>query len=226
MREAGVPGLPGKSGGATPHIVARFGILLTSHRAPSPPTILPQPGGCTFAEDPARDCAQILPIWSAVADPCVLQAQVVAPAMIPDALWFDLGSRPVRRVQGGDVEHLAFLAGGEIARLDVRGGLGEGDRFALRFEVTAALRMEGQMRAIRRIYLPVREEVPSRLMRLHQSLFALDAHAAGASLRETADLVLGAGVWPGDGEHRKSRTRRLIEAGERLVRCGPEAVLR
>ncbi|WP_162237477.1 DNA -binding domain-containing protein [Sphingobium sp. Leaf26] len=156
----------------------------------------------------------------------MLRARVVPPTAIAAPLWFDLRSRHALRIQGQDVEHLAFAAGGEIARLDILGGLGEGDRFVLLFEMAADTRMDGQMRAIRRICHPARrEEVSLRLMRHHQSLLACDAQASGASLREIAILVLGEGDWPGDGEHRKSQARRLIEAGKRLLRQGPGAVL-
>jgi hypothetical protein len=63
------------------------------------------------------------------------------------------------------------------------------------------------------------------LVRHLRALAAIDARSAGASLRETADLVIGPGDWPGDGEHRKSQVRRLVTAGERLVAAGPGPIL-
>ncbi|MFB0875927.1 MULTISPECIES: DNA -binding domain-containing protein [unclassified Sphingobium] len=65
--------------------------------------------------------------------------------------------------------------------------------------------------------------------RLAKQLFALkaiDAHEAGASLREVAALLLPSEEWPGDGEHRKSFVRRLIVKGRHLVRAGPACILR
>ncbi|GFZ79670.1 DUF2285 domain-containing protein [Sphingobium fuliginis] len=57
------------------------------------------------------------------------------------------------------------------------------------------------------------------------SLWAFDLHAAGASLRDTADLILGPGDWPGDGECRKSRIRRLVTTGRTMVAAGVGSIL-
>ena len=57
------------------------------------------------------------------------------------------------------------------------------------------------------------------------ALQAADVRKAGASLRETADLVLGHGEWPGDGDHRKSRVRRLCDLGKSMIEAGPSALL-
>jgi hypothetical protein len=53
----------------------------------------------------------------------------------------------------------------------------------------------------------------------------VDARQAGASLRETADILLGPGAWPGDGEHRKSYVRRLLNVGSHLIDSGPREIL-
>jgi hypothetical protein len=37
--------------------------------------------------------------------------------------------------------------------------------------------------------------------------------------------VLGPGAWPGDGEHRKSLVRRMIAAGDQMIRAGPAGAL-
>jgi hypothetical protein len=50
-----------------------------------------------------------------------------------------------------------------------------------------------------------------RLANRLQTLHAADARNRGVSLRAIADLVLGAGDWPGDGKHRKS----LVRANDR-----------
>jgi hypothetical protein len=57
------------------------------------------------------------------------------------------------------------------------------------------------------------------------SLHAHDAREAGASLRDIAELLLGPGDWPGDGEWRKSQARRLVQAGASLIRSGPRSIL-
>ncbi|MBT2189280.1 DUF2285 domain-containing protein [Sphingobium sp. H33] len=64
-----------------------------------------------------------------------------------------------------------------------------------------------------------------RLVRKLLALQAVDARNAGASLREIAENLLGRGEWPGDGEHRKSNVRRLLDSGEDMLRAGPRAIL-
>src|SRR3546814_2235012 len=68
-------------------------------------------GGCTFAEDPAHNCAVVRPIWSATLDPCVLSVRVV-PRLHPQAHVFDRLPLGARRLIGPDAEYLAFNRGG------------------------------------------------------------------------------------------------------------------
>ena len=72
---------------------------------------------------------------------------------------------------------------------------------------------------------PGEVEGVSRLVRSAMALRACDARADGASLKEIATELLGAGEWPGPGEFRKSAIRRLVTTGERLVRQGPLPIL-
>src|SRR3546814_9757719 len=65
-----------------------------------------------------------------------------------------------------------------------------------------------------------------RLAKQLLALRAIDAHDAGASLKEVAAILLPSEEWPGDGEHRKSFVRRLIVKGRHFVRAGPACILR
>jgi hypothetical protein len=139
---------------------------------------------------------------------------------------FDAPSADARTVRGPHGEHLLIDRGGDVIRLDVVEGTTAAGPVALRFELADDDRLAAQLAAIRTF----RATTPNghRHMRLARRLFALqavDARDSGASLREIADLLLGPGDWPGDGEHRKSLVRRLIAAGIRMVCSGPRAIL-
>ena len=96
----------------------------------------------------------------------------------------------------------------------------------LRFDLADDDRLDMQLRAIQALCEPAPvARSHTRLARRLLALHAVDARNAGASLQETADMVLGRGDWPGDGEHRKSLVRRLVVTGERLIRAGAGAIL-
>lgn len=126
----------------------------------------------------------------------------------------------------GSGEHLAIDRGGVPLRLDVIEGTATAGPVFLHYDLPDDDRLEVRIAVIRAIagIRPVPCRHPQLASRLH-ALQALDARAAGASLRDVANHVLGPGDWPGDGEHRKSLVRRMIAAGERMVRAGPRAVL-
>jgi hypothetical protein len=181
-------------------------------------------GGCTFAENPARNCASVLPVWSAAIDPRVLAVRAVQPVQ-GTARPFDATGIGVRLVTGRNVEHLLIDRGG-IVRLDIIEGTVAAGPVALHFDLADDDRIESQVAAIRALRRTSR--IGRRNVQLAGRLLALqavDARDAGASLRETAEILLGAGDWPGDGDHRKSHVRRLIVAGRQMIRAGPAAVL-
>jgi len=129
-------------------------------------------------------------------------------------------------VRGPRCEHLIVEPGGEVIRLDVIDGTVTAGPVMLRFDLADDDRLDLQvsaMRAFRGAASVVRPNV--QLARRLLALQAVDEHDAGASLRETADIVLGLGAWPGDGEHRKSYVRRLLAAGSRMIAAGPRAIL-
>lgn len=185
-----------------------------------------QIGGYTFAEDPSKDCTCVIPVWSAAVDPYVLRARVL-PNQQKRGRSFDIIARRARYVANSRGEHIAFDCHGEVARIDVVEGTLAAGRANLCFEIVGDDEIEYQISALHRIYSSQpRVQNTSRLRRQHLALLAADARKSGASLRTTADLLLGAGEWPGDGDCRKSQIRRLVVAGSALCRLGPEAIFR
>lgn len=182
-------------------------------------------GGCIFAENPDRDCASLLPLWSADVDPHVLSVRV-ATAARGGARLFDAAAPGVRVLNGHAGEHLLVDLGGDVVRLDAEAGLTAVGPVTLCFDLADDDRLEAQLTAIRTFRLwSSAARRHARLARHLVALHALDARDAGASLRDVAGLLFGPGDWPGDGEHRKSRIRRLIAAGNAMLRAGPRGIL-
>jgi hypothetical protein len=167
----------------------------------------------------------VLPLWTAAVDPRVLAVRAVLPCRgDPDVV--DLGPCVARLMRGPSFEHAACRLGSTLFRLDIIEGTLIAGPVALHFDVKADARLKAQLATIASFRLGVRRRRRSRnLVGKLLALQALDAKATGASLRDIADLVLGAGDWPGDGDHRKSLVRRLLDSGARMVRAGPRAIL-
>lgn len=164
-------------------------------------------------------------MWTAAIDPRVVAVRALKPAG-GHARLFDGQSAGVRMVQSQRCEHLVIDHDRGIIRLDVIDGTVAAGPVTLRFDLSDDDRLDLQlsaMRAFRGLAPLARSHV--QLARRLLALQAVDARDAGASLRETADIVLGPGAWPGDGEHRKSLVRRMVVAGARAVRAGPKAIL-
>lgn len=181
-------------------------------------------GGCTFPEDPAHSCALVLPIWSAAADPRVVAVRAL-PSLTCDARRFDMIREAGRLVRGRSGEHV-LVDRGALFRLDVIEGTLSAGPVSLHFDLPYDGHLQVRLAVIQAFV--ARAAIPRHHLQLAGRLYALhaaDARSAGASLREIADLLLGAGDWPGDGEHRKSLVRRMIATGERMVRAGPRAIL-
>lgn len=98
--------------------------------------------------------------------------------------------------------------------VDLQFGIADDDRFDA--QIATLSRLLGRNRV---------ERNRPALLSHFLALQARDAATAGLSLREIAAFLLGPGEWPGDGEHRKSRVRRLVASGEQLLRAGPRAIL-
>ena len=166
----------------------------------------------------------MLPMWSAAVDPRVVVAEATPiQGHCPHA--FD-GATAVRTLRGQGHEHLIIEQNGTVTRLDIIEGTALAGPVSLRFYVLDDANLETRVSAIRafRATSGSRRSHLQLARRIH-ALHAKDAHAAGASLREIAELILGPGKWPGDGEYRKSLIRRMISSGEQMRREGSEAIL-
>lgn len=130
---------------------------------------------------------------------------------------------------GEGAEHLLFQACGRSLRLDVVSGTVLAGPVTLEPRMVID-RLDSQIATIRALAAilsnqPVPAVADARLPRLVLALRALDARREGASLREIARGIFGETDWPGDGDHIKSRARRLVRLSEMLLRAGPRGVL-
>lgn len=186
--------------------------------------ISPLCGGYTFPADPALDYNQAVPIWTAAANPRLL---TVAPGRFGPAL--DLAGTGHRAVSTRDRRHvLLYLPRATLQLEGLDGALEEGPHPVSPL-IDHGRSLEPQLESVRRLdaFLRSREPLPdmgARLRRLVEALRVGDAIAAGASQREIGLGIYG-GEWPGDGEHLKSRVRRLIPLAAVLIRAGPRSVL-
>ena len=168
------------------------------------------------------------PIWSEAVDPHVICVRAkVCGADAP--LCFDIRGFEHRAAIGRAAEHIAVRCSGTWLRLDVVDGSVLGGPAMLE-AIVALDRLNPQIVAIRQLdalirNLPPPRENDARLPRLVLALRALDGLAEGASLRELACGLFGEQDWPGDGEHVKSRVRRLVKLSQDLLRAGPVGVL-
>jgi len=198
--------------------------------------------GLRWLEDPALDAREAHPSWGP--DPAA-SAQLHPDLDVPEAGWrFDLWTLPghKRLSHEGPRLQLAVDLPGRHLRLALAPGLGDGmacafgTRAATSFTAEAArarhralalglASLEGRSP---QAFAQTRERPsPTALQELH-SLQALDAHLAGASLREVATGLFGADAvamgWHTDSGLR-ARTRRLVRRGEALMRGGYRRLL-
>jgi hypothetical protein len=136
-----------------------------------------------------------------------------------------------RALRGEAREYVRVDHSGISVRLDAIEGTLLNGAVALHFDIPGDRDLAFQIDALRDLQKLVHGGSASFLSSVAMSrqflaLRACDARRAGLSLRAIAEVLLGEGDWPGDGEHRKSRVRRLVALGEALVRAGPSAVLR
>lgn len=165
----------------------------------------------------------MLPLWSAAIDPRVLSATVETTADAATSR-LNLLSESARYAPGPSETHLVIDRGGAPVRLDVIGDIKDGA--VLRFDLRSDHRLAHRLEALHDLYapLPGRRRFP-QLARKLAALQAAELNVWGCSLRECADLILGSGDWPGDGDHRKSKIRRLVAAGMAMITAGPRQIL-
>lgn len=193
-------------------------------RGMQPTTHSSRGGGCTFAEDPMRSCAEVTPIWSADVDPRVLRARIAAEVQpTVDLQPF------VTRLLSSPSCHRICLGAGPTARLDIFGEVASWASVSLTIELSYDGSLSRKLLALRLMDCMLKGRAPPlQKQSLHGLIMALrawDGRRAGAGLRTIADRLLGTGEWPGAGEHRKSRLRRLVALGRELVQYGPSRVL-
>ena len=164
-------------------------------------------------------------MWSAAVDPRVVVAR--ATDIQSDCVHaLDGPVDVIRSLRGQGHEHLIVGRNGNTVRLDIIEGTAWAGPVSLHFDLAGDAHLDTRISAIRAFAVTSSARRPHlRLARRIYALHATDAQAAGASLREIADLILGPGDWPGGGEYRKSLIRRMICTGERMHRDGAYAIL-
>jgi len=166
-----------------------------------------------------------MPFWSASFDPRVLPARALPPKGAGPRL-FDARSPNISSLRRPNCEHLLVDRGNEPIRLDIIEGTVTNGPVTLSFDFADDDSLDGRLAALEAFRDPrLAEHRYHWLARRLLALRAFDAREANASLREIADIVLGCGDWPGDGEHRKSLVRRLVVTGTEMVRAGARAIL-
>jgi len=163
-------------------------------------------------------------MWSAAVDARVLAARA-APASNRGQIGRPVLGPVARRLRSAQVEHL-LIDRSEFIRIDLVGASSIDEPFVLHFDLADDEWLDERVTMIRALRGPGPARCHLQLARRLLCLHAIDARDAGASLKDIADHVLGPGDWPGDGDHRKSKVRRMIAEGDRMCREGPRAILR
>lgn len=157
-------------------------------------------------------------------DPFVLDACVEVGGCL-----LDLSRLDYRIVRAVGRSHLLLELPAGMLQLDLQDAGDQREIVAVRPTIDLARPIEAQFHSARRLaalLAGVPEPVPREvgLARLVAALRVSDALATRASQRDIGLGIFGT-EWPGDGEHLKSRVRRMIPFASKLVRAGPRAVL-
>jgi hypothetical protein len=164
-------------------------------------------------------------------DPRVLLARALPTRSVGGSHAFDLERFSARVLDDEDRERVLIEYASTVIRLDVLSGTVRGGPVSLCFRVPEERGIPAQIEALRAFHaLRQGQSIPTsshaRMARQLLALHAYDARTAGHSLRSISEMLWGSSDWPGDGEHQKSRVRRLVASGEALVHTGPAAILR
>lgn len=193
----------------------------------------PPHGGCIFAEDPARPATQALAFWRSDADPHVVTMHAEPSPRGIDVLALD-GNIAVLVEPGA--ERLLIPAGPGHLRIDVVGGTifsgpirplfavdGTGDMAP---RLLTLRRFAGLVRGVpaRRLWPPLR-----RAARLEAMLRAHDAHTAGASHRDIAELLYGRAAarerWTDGSRFMRLRIQRVLRSARGMIEGGYRTLL-
>lgn len=142
----------------------------------------------------------------------------------------DLSRLDHRVVRVAGRSHFLIELPAGMLQLDVRDTRDQREIVAVSPTIDLARPIEPQFHSARRLAALLAggsEPVPREagLARLVATLRVRDALASGASQRDIGLGIFG-NEWPGDGEHLKSRVRRMIRVARALAAMGPRAVLR
>lgn len=142
----------------------------------------------------------------------------------------DLSRVDFRVVRKADVSHLLLELPAGTLQLDLRVTGRQHEIVAVRPTIDLVRPIEPQFHSARRLAallagLPEPVTRDAGLARLVAALRVIDALADGASQRDIGLGIVG-NDWPGDGEHLKSRVRRMIPFARALAAMGPRPVLR
>jgi len=170
------------------------------------------------------DCARTVPLWTGAMNPFVLDVSFKDCECL-----LDLSHLDHRVVRAGSRSHLLLELPAGILQLDLQGTGDQREIAAVTPTIDLARQIEPQFQSARRLaalLAGIPEPVPRepRLGRLVAALRVHDALADGASQRDIGLGIFG-DDWPGDGEHLKSRVRRMIPFAAELVKAGPQGVL-
>lgn len=163
-------------------------------------------------------------MWTAKADAHVLRVRVRS----SDHDGAEVAHWVRAVVVGAHCTHVQLHPPDGVMRLDVVGDVDLGGIMTIEPILDLDRAIEPQVATIRRL-VALRRGAPlpradQRMVRLVEALRAVDALAAGASLRDIGLGIFG-GEWPGDGEHLKSKVRRRIALGADVLRAGAPNVL-
>ena len=188
-------------------------------------------GGSCFAEDASAPAWRARIFFDAAIDPSVLPCDVVG----EDPDGFDLAKVGCFSavLRGKDpLEHVVLTDGLHRLRLDVRGGTLTSLPVRLRFGFEGLRSIDAPLLTLRRLVaFDRRGAMPlglygrdRRVGRWISALRADDAQRSGASQRDVAQLLFGAGRvredWPGPSDYLRSQVRRLLRFGERMREGG------
>ncbi len=157
-------------------------------------------------------------------DPFVLDARVEF-----GGCPLDFSRLDHRIVRADGRSHILLELSAGTLQLDLGDSVGPNGIVAIRPTIDLTRPTEPQIHSVRRLAAlaagapePIARD--AGLVRLVAALRVRDALEDGASQRDIGLGVFG-DDWPGDGEHLKSRVRRMIPLAAKLVRVGPRGVL-